>query len=211
MKTITILNTLFFSAYVLMADENKSDQKSTVDQTVTSNNPATQISNPTGVATNNAVHTNQIAVQENLQDQYIAAIKSLVQGLLTDSCLERISHQGPAVVGVRLFVNNSGHQCDVSLLTKKLRVALLQSGKAVTILILDQKPGDNPQQSQVVAGQQSQDFLISGKIIETTRRDHSNPQSTYSVQLSLLNPKGVAVWEGEKELTIQTTQRQFRF
>jgi PBP1b-binding outer membrane lipoprotein LpoB len=48
------------------------------------------------------------------------------------------------------------------------------------------------------------DFTLSGKIIETTARAGSTRQSTYSFQLSLTDARtGLAVWEGEKEITKQ--------
>jgi penicillin-binding protein activator len=51
------------------------------------------------------------------------------------------------------------------------------------------------------------DFTLSGKIIETRATSGSTRQSTYSFQLSLTDAKtGLAVWEGEKEITKQGTR-----
>jgi PBP1b-binding outer membrane lipoprotein LpoB len=56
------------------------------------------------------------------------------------------------------------------------------------------------------------DFTLSGKIIETLARSGSTRQSTYSFQLSLTDSKtGLAVWEGEKEITKQGTRPSVGF
>ena len=55
------------------------------------------------------------------------------------------------------------------------------------------------------------DFSLSGKIIETSVRAGSTRQTTYSFQLSLTDKQGLAVWEGEKEITKQGTREAVGF
>jgi PBP1b-binding outer membrane lipoprotein LpoB len=56
------------------------------------------------------------------------------------------------------------------------------------------------------------DFTLSGKIIELTARASNTRQTTYSFQLSLTDTKsGLAVWEGEKEITKQGTRSSVGF
>ena len=157
-------------------------------------------------------HENVVNVgQINIQD-YIQAANSAVQDLLAGGALDRVSRP-PAVLAMSRIVNNTGQQIDTDLLTKKIRVALLQSGKAVTTTTygLGGKAEDPlakgmQQENEFLNDQKATripDFSLSGKIIETTARSGSTRQSTYSFQLSLTDKQGLAVWEGEKEITKQ--------
>jgi penicillin-binding protein activator len=47
------------------------------------------------------------------------------------------------------------------------------------------------------------DFSLSGKIIETFTRSGSYRQAAYTFQLSLTDNRGLAVWEGEKQVVKQ--------
>jgi PBP1b-binding outer membrane lipoprotein LpoB len=47
------------------------------------------------------------------------------------------------------------------------------------------------------------DFSLSGKIIETRAKAGNVRQSTFSFQLSLTDKRGLALWEGEEEITKQ--------
>ena len=66
----------------------------------------------------------------NIQD-YIQAASASVTKLLAAGALDRVQNP-PAVLAMSRIINNTGQQIDTDLLTKKIRVALLQSGKAVT-------------------------------------------------------------------------------
>ena len=56
------------------------------------------------------------------------------------------------------------------------------------------------------------DFTLSGKIIQLAVKAGNTSQSTYSFQLSLTDAKtGLAVWEGEKEITKQGTRSSVGF
>jgi len=148
----------------------------------------------------------------NIQD-YIQAADKMTGELLASGALDKVPNP-PAVLAISRIVNNTGQQIDTDLLTKKIRVALLQSGKALTTTTMglggtaeDPMAKGLQQEAEFKADQQTTrtpDFTLSGKIIQTIARDGNLSQSTFSFQLSLTSPKsGLAVWEGEKEITKQ--------
>jgi len=164
--------------------------------------------------------------QINIQD-FIQAAEAAVKDLLnpqptgTPCVLDKVANP-PAVLAISRIINNTGQQIDTDLLTKKIRVALLNSGKAQTTTTLglggtsedpmakglqDKSEFDNDQKTT-----RKPDFTLSGKIIELPVRSGSTRQSTFSFQLSLTDPKsGLAVWEGEKEITKQGTRSAVGF
>jgi hypothetical protein len=157
------------------------------------------------------VSVNQI----NIQD-YIQAANAAVNDLLASGALDRVPNP-PAVLAISRIVNNTGQQIDTDLLVKKIRVAVLNSGKAQTTTTMglggtaeDPMAKGLQQENEFMNDQKTTrkpDFTLSGKIIETTARAGSTRQSTYSFQLSLTDSKtGLAVWEGEKEITKQGTR-----
>jgi uncharacterized protein (TIGR02722 family) len=164
----------------------------------------------------NVVSVNQI----NIQD-YIQAANAAVNDLLASGALDRVATP-PAVLAISRIVNNTGQQIDTDLLTKKIRVAVLNSGKAQTTTTMglggtaeDPMAKGLQQENEFMNDQKTTrkpDFTLSGKIIETTARAGSTRQSTYSFQLSLTDSKtGLAVWEGEKEITKQGTRPSVGF
>ncbi|HEY1789469.1 MAG TPA: penicillin-binding protein activator LpoB [Verrucomicrobiae bacterium] len=140
--------------------------------------------------------------QINIQD-FISAANASTADLLASGALDRVPHP-PAVLAISRIVNNTSQQIDTDLLVKKIRVALLQSGKAVTTTTYGLGGPEDPLAAQA-QGQSSPmpDFTLSGKIIETFVRAGDVRQATYSFQLSLTDRRGLAVWEGEKEITKQ--------
>jgi hypothetical protein len=164
----------------------------------------------------NVVSVNQI----NIQD-YIQAANAAVNDLLASGALDRVATP-PAVLAISRIVNNTGQQIDTDLLVKKIRVAVLNSGKAQTTTTLglggtaeDPMAKGLQQENEFMNDQKTTrkpDFTLSGKIIETLARSGSTRQSTYSFQLSLTDSKtGLAVWEGEKEITKQGTRPSVGF
>ena len=148
----------------------------------------------------------------NIQD-FIQAADAATSDLLASGALDKVSTP-PAVLAISRIVNNTGQQIDTDLLVKKIRVALLNSGKAQTTTTMglggtaeDPMAKGLQQEAQFKSDQQTTrtpDFTLSGKIIQTVARDGNTSQSTFSFQLSLTDAKsGLAVWEGEKEITKQ--------
>ena len=164
----------------------------------------------------NVVSVNQI----NIQD-YIQAANAAVNDLLASGALDRVPNP-PAVLAISRIVNNTGQQIDTDLLVKKIRVAVLNSGKAQTTTTMglggtaeDPMAKGLQQENEFMNDQKvtrKPDFTLSGKIIETTARAGSTRQSTYSFQLSLTDARtGLATWEGEKEITKQGTRSSVGF
>ena len=165
--------------------------------------------------TQNIVNVGQI----NIQD-YIQAANTMTGELLASGALDRVKNP-PAILAISRIVNNTGKQIDTDLLVKKIRVALLQSGKAVTTTTFGL--GGQAEDPLASGMQQKSDFLndknttgkadfsLSGKIIQLNARAGNTTQATYSFQLSLTDTQGLAVWEGEKEITKQGTQGSIGF
>jgi len=161
------------------------------------------------------VSTGQINSQDFIQAAGDATAKLLASGVL-----DKVKSP-PAVLAMSRIVNNTSSQIQIDLLTKKIRVALLESGKAVTTTTFgldgvaeDPLAKNIQQQQQFQDGQTSTrlpDFTLSGKIIQNFVKAGSTSQSTYSFQLSLTDRQGLAVWEGEKEITKQGTRSSVGF
>jgi len=158
--------------------------------------------------------------QINIQD-YIQAANAATGDLLASGALDRVATP-PAVLAISRIVNNTGQQIDTDLLTKKIRVALLQSGKAMTTTTMglggtaEDPMAQGLQEENAfkadVKNTRTPDFTLSGKIIELAVKAGNTSQSTYSFQLSLTDAKsGLAVWEGEKEITKQGTRSSVGF
>jgi uncharacterized protein (TIGR02722 family) len=155
----------------------------------------------------------------NSQD-FIQAAGAATSDLLASGVLDKVKNP-PAVLAMSRIVNNTGQQIDIDLLTKKIRVGLLQSGKAVTTTTFglggqaeDPLAKGIQQQEEFMNDQKTTrlpDFTLSGKIIENAVSAGSTRQSTFSFQLSLTDRQGLAVWEGEKEITKQGSKATVGF
>ena len=149
----------------------------------------------------------------NIQDWNNAADK-LVSSLLASGVLER-APELPAVMAVSRIRNNTGQQVDIDNLTKKIRVALNQTGKVVTTTTMgpdgrveDPMAADVGAMQTFMAGEKQKTVLpyytLSGKLLEDRVQSGSTKQVTYSFQLSLTTTKdGIAVWEDEQLITKQ--------
>ena len=150
--------------------------------------------------------------QINIQD-YANAANDAIKDLLQSGVLDRVPNP-PALLELSRIINNTSQQVDTDLLTKKISIALLQSGKAQTVST-DAKAGGYSAEAAFMADQKTThlpDFTLSGKIIETVDRAGSTRRTTYSFQLSLNDTKqGVQVWEGEKEIGKQGTRSSVGF
>jgi uncharacterized protein (TIGR02722 family) len=159
---------------------------------------------------------NSVVSTDVINDQdFINAANSATSDLLASGVLDRVKSP-PAILAMSRIVNNTGQQVDIDLLTKKIRVALLNSGKAVTTTTFglggtaeDPLAKGIQQQKEFTGEQKPQrlpDFTLSGKIIQNMVKAGDTRQSTYSFQLSLTDQQGLAVWEGEKQITKQGTR-----
>jgi hypothetical protein len=156
----------------------------------------------------NVVNVGQI----NIQD-YMQAADAMTANLLASGVLDRVPSP-PAVLAISRIVNNTANQIDTDLLIKRMRVAVLQSGKAVTTTTMGL--GGTAEDPMAKGLQQENDFksdvkstrtpdsTLSGKIIQLSVKAGDTRQATYSFQLSLTDSKtGNAVWEDYKDITKQ--------
>lgn len=149
----------------------------------------------------------------NIQDWNTAADK-LVSSLLSSNVLDR-APELPAVMAVSRIRNNTQQQVDTDSLTKKIRVALNQTGKVVTTTTLgangtqeDAMAADVGAMQAFMAGEKQKTTLpyytLSGKLLENRVKSGNTRQITFTFQLSLTTVKdGIAVWEGEEQITKQ--------
>jgi PBP1b-binding outer membrane lipoprotein LpoB len=148
--------------------------------------------------------------QINIQD-FMTAADQATSDLLGSGVLNKVPNP-PAILAISRIVNNTSEQIDTDLLIKKIRVALLQSGKAVTTTTFGVNSAEDPL-AQSIQQQPSRppDFTLSGKIIETTVHVGSTKQSTFTFQLSLTDQRGLAIWESDKDITKQGTRSSVGF
>lgn len=152
-------------------------------------------------------------VSEKIDTQdWARAADELVGSLLASGVLDRAPNK-PAVLAVSRIINKTTQQIDTDMLTKKIRVALNQSGKALTTTVIglggqaeDPLAQGEAQRREFFeegtgAGPRRPDFTLSGKIIEETARAEGLKQKTYLFQMSLTDVNtGLAVWEDERAI-----------
>lgn len=151
--------------------------------------------------------------QINIQDWSNAA-DQMVQSLLNSGILNR-APSSPAIMVVSRITNNTTQQVDTDMLTKKIRVALNQSGKVVTTTTYG--PGgqaEDPLARETAELEKFQSgdstnmplpyFSLSGKLLENRAQAGNTKQVTYTFQLSMTEiPTGLAIWEDEVQITKQ--------
>jgi PBP1b-binding outer membrane lipoprotein LpoB len=134
--------------------------------------------------------------------------------MLASGVLER-APELPAAMAVSRIRNNTQQQVDTDSLTKKIRIALNQTGKVVTTTTLgpdgkveDAMAADVGAMNAFMSGQKQKTILpyytLSGKLLEDRVRSGSVNQTTFTFQLSLTTTaNGLAMWEGEEQITKQ--------
>ena len=151
----------------------------------------------------------------NVQDWNMASesmINSLISKHINSGSLKGSGPDGRAILAISRIVNNTSIQIDTDILVKKIRVALLGTGKVVADITAGLGGPEDPlaaeakreQQflgTQKVAGRP--DYTLSGKIIENRTRQGNQRESTYVFQMALATRDGLAVWEEEKSITKQ--------
>lgn len=156
----------------------------------------------------------------NIQD-FIQAANDATGKLLASGVLDRVKNP-PAVLVLSRIVNSTGQQIETELITQKIRVALLESGKATFTTTMglggnaeDPLAKGMQQQNEFMNDSKPQplpDFSLSGKIIETRASAGNTHQSTFTFQLTLTDSKtGNAVWASEKEITKQGSKASVGF
>jgi len=140
----------------------------------------------------------------NIQDWNQAA-DLLVADLMASGVLERAPEQ-PAVLAISRITNKTSNQVDINSLTKKIRVALMQSGKVLTTSLISYDGVEDPLAKELGAQQGATTpkpyYTLSGLLLEDKASAGKINQITYTFQLSLTTVKdGLAVWESEQQIT----------
>jgi hypothetical protein len=153
--------------------------------------------------------------QINIQDFAQAAdtmTASLIDNLINPGLLRSGVPGQPALLAISRIQNNTGAQLDTDLLVKKMRVALLRTGKVVTstTISLTNEPED-PLAARFQTANRPPDYTLSGKIIEERATAGKVRQSAFIFQLTLSSPDGIGVWEDEKTIVKQGSKPSVGF
>jgi len=153
--------------------------------------------------------------QINVQDYASAAdsmVNSLIDNLINQGQLKSSSAGEPALLAISKIVNNTSQQIDTDMLVKKIRVALLHTGRVQTTTTMGLGGPEDPLAADQQKAQEffednkharRPDYTLSGKIIEQKSKAGSIRQSAFVFQLSLTSRHGIAVWEDEKTIVKQ--------
>jgi uncharacterized protein (TIGR02722 family) len=151
----------------------------------------------------------------NIQDFAQAAdamTASLIDNLINQGRLKSSVEGEPALLAISRIVNNTGEQVDIDLLVKKIRVALLRTGKVQTSTTIAYGGPEDPLAKEqqdarefLNGGKKPRlpDYTLSGKIIENRVKAGRVEQTSYIFQLSLSSRDGIAVWEDERTIVKQ--------
>lgn len=159
----------------------------------------------------------------NIQDFAQAAdamVNSLIDQLINPGQLKTGAPGQPALLAISRIQNNTGQQLDTDLLVRKIRIALLRTGKVQTSTTIafggpeDPLAAEEQQNNQFFNNQPTRrpDYTLSGKIIEDRTQAGKVRQSAYVFQLALTQVgQGIAVWEEEKTIVKQGSRPSVGF
>lgn len=159
--------------------------------------------------------TGRINVQD-FQQAADAMVNSLIDQVINPGHLRSASSTDPALLAISRISNNTGQQIDTDLLVKKIRIALMRTGKVQTSTTINYGGPEDPlaaelQQKSGAPVSRNPDYTLSGKIIEDRTKAGSVKQSAFVFQLSLSSPNGIAVWEDEKTIIKQGSHNTIGF
>ena len=154
---------------------------------------------------------------------FSAAAQSAVQKMLTSGAVDRPGG-GRYVIAISRMTNDTTQRIDTDLLVKKIRVALLNSGKAAITTSVSDNGAEDAMSARVRELRQSAeynqrnvpgahqmaapDLSLSGKFIETNTVVDGGQRVDYAFDLSLTDlHSGVALWEDEEQLSKLGTNR----
>ena len=168
------------------------------------------------VATKNIdIHNDKEVAARGLNyKDFQKASNELVDSMLRSGAISKPGG-GRWVLAISDIINDTMQRIDTDQLVKKIRIALLQSGKVVVTTAVSAKGAEDKMSmnarklrghgefnQKTVAGKGQMiapDMSLSGKIIQKNIRiNRSEEQSEYYFQLSLTDINtGLALWEGE--------------
>ena len=152
----------------------------------------------------------------NFQDWSLLA-DQVVQSMMTSGVLMRLPSQ-PAGLMLNPVINTTTQQFDTDAIMKKIRIALLNSGRCEVIMtselggVPEDKIARGAQDFKAAQNgldnrlnpQNVPDATLTAKLIEDRARSGSTRQVAYVLQMSLTNTtSGRAIWEGEAQVVKQ--------
>ncbi len=145
---------------------------------------------------------------------FTMAAQEMVQSLLASAAI-RTTGNRPAVLAVSRVINDTSTYFDVEQITRRIRIALSQTGQVQTITTyggITEDPIAREQRERAAfqagtAVSNKVDYTLSGKILEHGTRDGRTREQTYTFMLALTDTRtGLAVWEDLKDVTKQQTK-----
>ncbi|RXK12685.1 penicillin-binding protein activator LpoB [Halarcobacter mediterraneus] len=140
------------------------------------------------------------------------AASNMVKSLLESGTLNR-NDTNKSVLMISDILNDTTQRVNVKMLTKKIRVAILKSGKAIVTTALGTQRDDTAQEVRKLRGNEEfrQDTIakkhtlyapnlsLSGEILQrVSRTDDDDQYVEYYFQMTLTNiESGLAIWEDE--------------
>ena len=160
----------------------------------------------------------------NIQDWNLLA-DQVVASMVNSGVLSRLPNQ-PAGVLLNPVINTTTQQFDTDAIMKKIRIALLQTGRCEVIMTAG--PGGRAEDPIAKDAQALKDFqsgrdnqvnmqnvpdaTLTAKLLEDRARSGSTRQIAYVLQMSLTNTStGRAVWEGEAQVVKQGARSSVGF
>lgn len=138
-----------------------------------------------------------------------AAVASIVNELISSGALDKISEPKPIRLLVSRVENGTSEVVDVDMLTKKICIALNNSGKALAVSS-DAATQNLAKQRAAEAGRKIPlpQITLTGKILEDRESNSSMREVTYTFFVEV-NYDGDIVWQGEKQITKQQKKGTF--
>lgn len=146
------------------------------------------------------VSLDQIDVQD-----WTRAAEDAVRKLANSGILEQAPTK-PAVVKITMVRNDTSQRVDTALLTQKVKIAMMDTGK-VRVMTQDDATQQLNDYSRFKKGDKEivvPYYTLSGKIIEQRASAGSTRQTSYIFQLNLATVSdGLDAWSGETDITKQ--------
>lgn len=138
-----------------------------------------------------------------------AAVASIVNELISSGALDKISEPKPIRLLVSRVENGTSEVVDVDMLTKKICIALNNSGKARAVSS-DAATQNLAKQRAEATGRKIPlpQITLTGKILEDRESNSSMREVTYTFFVEV-NYDGDIVWQGEKQITKQQKKGTF--
>ena len=152
----------------------------------------------------------------NIQDWSMLS-DQVVQSMVSSGVLSRLPNQ-PAGMLLNPCVNTTTQQFDTDAIIKKIRIALMNTGRVEVIMADDMFGGaedriarEAQRRKDKAAGVDTDasnknvpDVTVTAKLLEDRTRAGSTRQVAYILQMTLTNTAtGRAVWEGEAQVVKQ--------